>query len=81
MQDLLKRQVQDKEDAKKVEWLGRLPNIASGMEARAATISTVLGVDDLRQAYQTRGRTALETTKQRDSRKITYHYILDKRNA
>ena len=42
MQDLLKRQTQDKEDAKKVEWLGRLPNIASGMEARAATISTVL---------------------------------------
>lgn len=51
--------------AKKFEWLEKLPNNTSGMEARAAMISTGLGVDDLDQAFQMRGRRVLETTKKK----------------
>lgn len=48
---------------RKSEWLGKLPKNTSGMEARAAMISTGLVVDDLDQAFQTRGWRDLETTR------------------
>jgi hypothetical protein len=44
-------------------WLGQVPEVTSGMEARAAIISTGLGVDDLDEAFQSRGWRALETTR------------------
>lgn len=48
---------------REVEWLGKVPEPTSEVKARAATISTGLGVDDLDQAFQTRGWRALETTR------------------
>jgi len=62
VQDHSRWQVEDKE-TQPDHANGKVPEVTSGMEARAAMISTGLGVDDLDEAFQSRGWRALEMTR------------------